>query len=61
MDFLRFDKDIFSNCPSFRPILSTINSVTYKKGTFLVIYLTSNEYTVKDTFAFPEENVEQDP
>ena len=56
-------KDIIDNCPPFRPILSAINTPTYKLAKFLVPILkslTSNEYTVKDSFAFAEEIVEQD-
>ena len=51
------------NWPSFRPILSAINTPTYKLEKFLVPILkslTSNEYTVKDSFAFAGEIVEQD-
>ena len=56
-------KDIVDNCPPFRPILSAINTPTYKLAKFLVPilkYLTSDEHTVKDSFAFAEEIVEQD-
>ena len=56
-------KDIVDNCPPFRPILSAINTPTYKLAKFLVPILkslTSNEYTVKDLFAFAEETVKQD-
>ena len=56
-------KDIIDNCPSFWPILSEINTRTYKLAKFLVPILkslTSNEYTVKDLFAFAEETVKQD-
>ena len=56
-------KDIIDNCPPFRPILSAINTPTYKLAKFLVPILkssTSNECTVKDSFAFAEEIVEQD-
>ena len=56
-------KDIIDNCPPFQPILSAINTPTYKLAKFLVPILkslTSNEYTVKDSFAFAEEIVEQD-
>ena len=56
-------KDIIDNCPPFRPILSAINTPTYKLAKFLVPILkslTSNEHTVKDSFAFAEEIVEQD-
>ena len=55
-------KDIIDNCPPFRPVLSAINTPTYKLAKFLVPILkslTSNEYTVKDSFAFVEEIVEQ--
>ena len=43
--------------------MSAINTPTYKLAKFLVPILkslTSNEYTVKDSFAFAEEIVEQD-
>ena len=56
-------KDIIDSCPPFRPILPAINTPTYKLAKFLVPILkslTSNEYTVKDSFAFAEEIVEQD-
>ena len=56
-------KDIIDNCPPFRPILSAINTPTYKLAKCLVPILkslTSNEYMVKDSFAFAEEIVEQD-
>ena len=56
-------KDIIGNYPSFWLILSAINTPTYKLAKFLVHILkslTSNEYTVKDSFAFAEEIVEQD-
>ena len=56
-------KDIIDNCSPFRPILSAINTPTYKLAKVLVPVLkslTSNEYTVKDSFSFAEEIVEQD-
>ena len=56
-------KDIVDNCPPFRPILLANNNPTYKLAKFLVPILkslTNNEYTVKDSFAFAEEVVEQD-
>ena len=59
----KVQKDIIDNCPPFRPILSAINTPTYKLAKFFVPILkslTSNEYTVKDSFAFAEEIVEQD-
>ena len=56
-------KDIIDNCPPFGPILAAINTPTYKLPKILVRILkslTSNEYTVKDSFAFAEEIIEQD-
>ena len=54
-------KDIIDNCPVSRPILSAVKTPTYKLAKFLVPILnslTSNEYTVKDSFPFVEKNVE---
>ena len=48
----------------FRPILSAIGKPTYKLGNFTLQFLTpstTNEYTVIDSFHFPEEICEQDP
>ena len=59
----KVQKDTIDNCPLFRPILSAINTPTYKLAKFLVPILkssTSNECTLKDSFAFAEEIVEQD-
>ena len=59
----KVQKDTIDNCPLFRPILSAINTPTYKLATFLTPVLKSlacNEYTVKNSFAFAEEIVEQD-
>ena len=56
-------EDIIDNCLSFLPILSEINARTYKLAKFLVPILkalTSNQYMVKDLFAFAEETVKQD-
>ena len=50
-------KDIIDNCPPFRPILSAINTPTYKLAKFLVPILkslTSNEYTINYSFTFAE-------
>ena len=58
----KVQKDIIDNCPPFRPILSAINTPIYKLAKFLVSVLkslTNNGYTVKDSFAFAEEIVEQ--
>ena len=46
-------KDIIDNCPPFRPILSAIDAPIFKLAKFLVTILkslTSNEYTMKDSF-----------
>ena len=56
-------KNIIENCPPLRPTLSAINTPNYKLAKFLVLilkFLTSNEYTVKDSFGFGEEIVEKD-
>ena len=50
-------------CPPFRPILSAIGTPTYKIAKFLVPVLnclTVNEFTIKDSFAFAKEIVDQD-
>ena len=59
----RGHKEIIDNYLPFRSILSAINTPTFKLAKFLVPILkslTSNEYTVKDSFVFAEEIVEQD-
>ena len=46
------------NVPPFRPILSDNGTPTYKLAKFfvpLLAPLTSNEYTIKDSFSFAEE------
>ena len=50
------------NFPSFRPILSALNTPTYKLAKILVPILkplTTNEFTVKEYFHFAEETVDQ--
>ena len=50
------------NCLPFRPILSALNTPTYKLAKFLVPILkplTTNEFTVKDSFHFAEEIFDQ--
>ena len=50
---------IVTDClPSFTPLLSAIGTPTYKLAKFLVPmleYLTTNEYTIKDSITFAEE------
>ena len=56
-------KDSIDSFPPFRPILSAMNTTTYKLAKFLVPILkslSSNECTVKESFAFAGEIVEQD-
>ena len=46
-------KQLKNNCPPFRPILSAIGTPAYKIANFLVPFLnllTTNDYTLKDTF-----------
>ena len=48
------------NCPPVRPILSALNTPTYKLAKFLVPILkplAANECTVKDSFHFAEEGL----
>ena len=54
----KIHKLIEDSVPPFRPILSDIGTPTYKLATFfvpLLTPLTSNEYTIKDSFSFAEE------
>ena len=63
MDFVKLIKISSIFVHFFWPILSVINAPSYKLAKFLVPILkslTSSGYTVKDSFAFAEEIVEQD-
>ena len=54
----KFHKKVIDGCPAFRPILSATGTTTYKIAKFLVPILkdlTSNEYSVKDSFDFAKE------
>ena len=54
----KIHKPVISNCPIFRPILSTIGTLTYKLAKFLVPILsplTSNGFSVHDSFSFADE------
>ena len=62
-ELCKVHKDIIDNCPPFRPILSAIDTPSYKLAKFLVSILkslTSNVYTIKDSFAFAKEIGTQD-
>ena len=51
-------KPVINRCPSLRPIFSAINTPSYKLAKFLVSLLTpltSNGFTIKDSFSFAEE------
>ena len=51
-------KPVTDGYPSFRPILSAINTPSYKLAKFLVLLLTpltSNDCTIEDWFSFAEE------
>ena len=53
----KVQKTITDVCPPFRPILSAIETPSYKLAKFLVPKLSSitfNEFTAKDSFAFAE-------
>ena len=57
-DLAKVHKIVTDGLPSFRPILSAIGTLTYKLAKFLVPILeslTTNEYTIKDSFTFAEE------
>ena len=57
-------KQLINNCPPFRPILSAIGTPTYNIAKFLVPILkplTTNDYTLKDTFEFSRDILNQNP
>ena len=59
----KIHKETRNGLPPFRPILSAIDTPTYKLAKFLLKFLTpstANEYTVIDTFHFAEEICQQD-
>ena len=56
-------KTVVNNTPKFRPILSGINTPTYLSAKYLnpiLSPLTTNEFTVKNSFYFTEEVVNYD-
>ena len=59
----KIHKETRNGLPSFRPILSAIDTPTYKLAKFLLKFLTpltTNEYTATDSFHFAEEICQQD-
>ena len=56
-------KQLVDKCPPFRPIMSAIKTPTYKLAKILVPFLepiTTNMYTMKDSFQFSQEIADQD-
>ena len=57
-------KPLVNGRPKFRPILSSIGTLSYKIAKFfvpLLSNLTKNEYTIDDSFEFGKEVLQQDP
>ena len=57
-------KQLVDNCPPFTPIMSAIRTPTYNLAKFLVPLLetiTTNMYTVKNSFEFSKVIADQDP
>ena len=57
-------KKLVDNCPPFRTIMSAIKTPTYNLAQFLVPLLepiTTNMYTVKNSFEVSKEIADQDP
>ena len=62
-DSCKVHKKCVDGCPPFRPILSSLQTPTYKLAEHLVPILeplTNSKYTVKDSFNFATEIVKQD-
>ena len=56
-------EQLVDNCPPFRPIMSAIKMTTYNLAKFLVPLLeliTTNMYTVQNSFKFAKEIPHQD-
>ena len=58
----KIHKPLVNGIPKLRPILSALNTGTYKWVNFFVplLHLTSNEFTLKDSFEFAKIICEQD-
>ena len=59
---VKLHKQFINNCPPFRPIFSAIRAPTYNIAKFLVLIpkpLTTNDYTLKDTFEFSRDILNQ--
>ena len=59
----KIHKCLIDNCPPFRPILSAIKTPSYNIAKYLVPLLepiTTNKFTIKNSFEFAKEFIEQD-
>ena len=59
----KIHKSLIENCPAFRPILSAIKTPSYNIAKYLVPILepiTNNKFTIKNSFEFAKEVIEQD-
>ena len=59
----KIHKPLNNGIPKLRPILSALNTGTYNRAKFfvpLLRHLTSNEFTLKDSFEFTKIICEQD-
>ena len=59
----KIHKSLIDNCPPFRPILSAIKTPSYNIAKHLVPILepiTANKFTIKNSFEFAKEVIEQD-
>ena len=59
----KIHKSLIDNCPPFRPILSAIKTPSYNIAKYLVPILepiTTNKFTIKNSFEFAKEVIEQD-
>ena len=62
-DFCNVQQKCDDSCPPFRPVSSALQTPIYKLEKYLVSILeslTTNKYTVKDSFNFTTEVAEQD-
>ena len=59
----KIHKSLIDNCPPFRPILSAIKTPSYNIAKFLVPILepiTTNKFTIKNSFEFAKDVINQD-
>ena len=59
----KIHKSLINNCPPFRPILSAVKTPSYNIAKYLVPILepiTTNKFTIKNSFEFAKDVIEQD-